>query len=534
LFELTSINFPGYSLENLMIADIIELEGKNCVFDISNPGIAYDTDDRVKLVNARIVDVENGRYFGPQVNLVIQKGKIIALPGLHGQPVDFPADVVIDLHGMTMIPGLFNTHCHLQFFERSKFRELQIKKNLADCLERGVTNIRDTLCFDLEENRVLVERIACGDLRGPRIHQAIHVGPIGDTYAPRQGLMTRFMFPLIGMPLINYSDKRSGVVVFRPDASVREVRDAVQRASDERGAAAIKFCDQQEHFLSYKPGARVITGKQLEAAVDEAARRGLPTTMHNVTVDGFRQSTTVGITSLAHMPIDGELTEADANLLAASKTVIEPTFTVAYYMSYNMKGSPVFNHPEIQRMSKYRDATFAAYMKETWLPELQKIHERRHESLQTGEMKLYHFVDLSTPFRFYTRYITAGGRNLRLLVEGGAGRRLACGSDAGPSDCSPAVIDQELSMFDFVLNRDDQKLFTAADALCAATLNSARSMGIEAQFGSIKAGKTADLAVLNGDPLQDFHLIGRPVQALFMDGKLVVNHCILKATQPIL
>ena len=39
-------------------------------------------------------------------------------------------------------------------------------------------------------------------------------------------------------------------------------------------------------------------------------------------------------------------------------------------------------------------------------------------------------------------------------------------------------------------------------------------MGVEGRFGSIQPGKIADLVVLEGDPLQDFHLIGKPVQAL--------------------
>jgi hypothetical protein len=33
------------------------------------------------------------------------------------------------------------------------------------------------------------------------------------------------------------------------------------------------------------------------------------------------------------------------------------------------------------------------------------------------------------------------------------------------------------------------------------------------------------IAAMNGDPLTDFPLIGKPVQALFMDGKLVINRC---------
>jgi hypothetical protein len=42
--------------------------------------------DPVKMANARIVDVENGCYFPSQVGLVIQDSKIVAMPGLSGEP----------------------------------------------------------------------------------------------------------------------------------------------------------------------------------------------------------------------------------------------------------------------------------------------------------------------------------------------------------------------------------------------------------------------------------------------------------------
>jgi cytosine/adenosine deaminase-related metal-dependent hydrolase len=80
-------------------------------------------------------------------------------------------------------------------------------------------------------------------------------------------------------------------------------------------------------------------------------------------------------------------------------------------------------------------------------------------------------------------------------------------------------------MLDFILNRDDQPALSAAEILRTATIQSARSMGVEEQFGSIQTGKIADLVVLEGDPLQDFHLVGKPVQALFKEGNLVINRC---------
>ena len=89
-------------------------------------------------------------------------------------------------------------------------------------------------------------------------------------------------------------------------------------------------------------------------------------------------------------------------------------------------------------------------------------------------------------------------------------------------------------MFDFVLNREADAAFSAADMLRVATIQSARSMGVESQFGSIQPGKVADLVVLDGDPLRDYRLIGKPVQALFMDGNLMINRCGLEMIQPTL
>jgi imidazolonepropionase-like amidohydrolase len=362
-------------------------------------------------------------------------------------------------------------------------------------------------------------------VRGPRIIQAIHVTPAGGTYAPRQTLKARLLFSAMGLPTIEYGARQSGVVTFAPDASAQEVRDAVDRAIDERGAEVIKLCDQPEHFLDYKPGAAVPTGEQMAAAADQARRRGLPSTMHNVTLAGFRHGIEAGLNSLAHLPMDGTLTEADALRLLRSVTFIEPTVKVGYYMSYSMKGSPFAGHPEIARLDTLRDATMAERVAESWLPALQESKLGYHRLLKSGEMKLYGFLDLSEPYRFYSRLIPVGGQNLRLLVQQGAGKRLGCGSDAGPVACSPSVIYQELSMLDFVLNRDGHRLFTPADVLRVATIQSAHALGKDEQYGSIAPGKVADLALLDGDPLQDLSLIGKPVQALFMGGKLVINRC---------
>jgi len=94
--------------------------------------------------------------------------------------------------------------------------------------------------------------------------------------------------------------------------------------------------------------------------------------MHNVTVAGFRHGIEAGIDSLAHLPMDGALTEADAARLLDSATYVKPTVTVGYYMSYRMKGSPFAGHPEIARLDPLRDVTMAERVAESWLPALQE------------------------------------------------------------------------------------------------------------------------------------------------------------------
>ena len=96
--------------------------------------------------------------------------------------------------------------------------------------------------------------------------------------------------------------------------------------------------------------------------------------------------------------------------------------------------------------------------------------------------------------------------------------------------CTPAMVGLDLLMLNHVLKgKPDGKQLNGAEAIKIATINSARSLGLDEKFGSIETGKTADLIILDGDPLEDFRLIGSRVAALFMDGALVINNCGLQA-----
>ncbi len=154
---------------------------------------------RVELRNGRIVDVINGRYYDAGTSITLHGGKIESIgsgPNLAGEPADVTPDYSIDLQGKTVLPGLYNTHIHFSgagttrvpglgdILRPKRHNEEQIVKSLADCLTHGVTTVRDAgLVADLRVHQTLKERILTGELPGPRILQAVVVGPDGFLYA---------------------------------------------------------------------------------------------------------------------------------------------------------------------------------------------------------------------------------------------------------------------------------------------------------------------------------------------------------------
>ncbi len=241
----------------------------------------------VELKNGRFVDVKHERFFNSGVRLLIQGTTIVAMPGLEGETVNMTPDYTIDLHGKTAMPGLFNTHCHVSMagptlaFTNLKdirlgkrYSEEQITKNMLECLAHGVTNIRDAWSEDLRDIQYVKDCIASKKILGPRILQSVAVGPTGSYLAAMYYFMPRLMFGLFGIPNVDHSDKEAGIVEFPVDAKDSQVRDAVDRAVDERNAQAIKIGEERKHIATHKP-LTIMTIKQLRALVNQAKKRGL-------------------------------------------------------------------------------------------------------------------------------------------------------------------------------------------------------------------------------------------------------------------
>ena len=192
--------------------------------------------------------------------------------------------------------------------------------------------------------------------------------------------------------------------------------------------------------------------------------------------------------------------------------------------SWKLRGDRSNDHPELTRLTAFRDRTytFAAIADEYYIPELRASVMNGYRRCASGRLKIVGIIDMSAVLAWDAKTVI-GFENFRLLHRHGV--PMTTGNDTIPP-CRPAMMALELLMFDHVLKgAPDGVSFSGVDAVKIATINSARSLGLGKAFGSIDSGKTADLVILDGDPLEDFRVIGSRVAALFMDGKLVINNC---------
>jgi imidazolonepropionase-like amidohydrolase len=493
-------------------------------------------DAKVELKNGRFIDVLNGVYLAPGTRLFIQGQKILAIKGPSEQEGGLKPDFCVDCQGKAVLPGLFNTHCHLTITSPTTlpdrkdlkgfktYGDKQMEKNMAECLIHGITTIRDAYAEDLRRTRSLRERINRGEIPGPRFLQSIVVGPPGGYLLEKVGTVMRWMRSSLGIPSVDHSLPYSGGVEFRVEATEQEVRDAVDRAIDERGAEVLKLGEQKENMTNYKPTSTLMTPLQMNAAADQARKRGLRSTIHQVALSSFRRAVEAGISSLAHLPRDGVLTQADIEAFLAGGCFIDPTLSVPYDVSYPIPGEPSADDPDMKLLCEFRRRVHKDLVQEYWIPEFQAGALKHHTKADSGKMKVFGFLPMTTMFKYYAPAAVYGAKNIRLLFQSGA--RITLSNDGGIPPCTPAMMQHEINLMDLFLNKGSgENLFTGAEAVRMATINSALCLGLEQDLGSIEAGKTADLVLLDGDPLADPHLVGSRAAALFKDGRLVINNC---------
>lgn len=72
----------------------------------------------------------------------------------------------------------------------------------------------------------------------------------------------------------------------------------------------------------------------------------------------------------------------------------------------------------------------------------------------------------------------------------------------------------------------------AVEILKQATINSAKINGTDVERGSIKVGKRADFAIVNGDPIDDLSIFNYPCSVVIKDGQIVARDGMVMHTDP--
>ncbi len=261
---------------------------------------------------ARYLDVVSGQMVSPAV-IVIEDDKIAAV-----NPSVRPAGATtIELGDRTLLPGLMDSHTHLNYDLVEGWETEFVRFTPGDFALRGVPNARKTLLAGFTTVRdlgtgygfsdvALENAVEEGWIVGPRIIPAGHALSITGGHCDVTGFG----------PGIEPENYVSGVA-----DGVDEVLKAI-RYQIKHGARVIKIC-ATAGVLSFEGpvGALQYSPEELKAAADEAHRHGVKIAAHAHGTEGIIASSEAGIDSVEH---NSMMTDEAAKVIKKNGTFIVP------------------------------------------------------------------------------------------------------------------------------------------------------------------------------------------------------------------
>ncbi len=424
-----------------------------------DPGRTYSAvkAETVVFVNARVFSGANSPLESGQT-LLIDGGLIAAV----GDDVAIPEHAaVVDLEGMTVLPGLIDMHAHL-YANTGLAMESQHRAYPTLYLAGGVTTIFSPGEYEPDLTDALRERIANGGEVGPTILQA---GPYFDSSPSAIGWI---------------------------------------QGSESTSAAAEKYELWKDRIDAVKVYTS-ITEEQLELLISKATRDGKFVTGHLESVPGNR-AIALGIDGLEHGLLSfSEFGYAGDDVWRHICRISEVDLSSDTMRATirNIVGNGVYVAPTIVTL-------------QSMLPDFEPVASNwSHFTSARVEGFVQRLVENAMPSEL-------DAKCMENLVEKqiqfvGALHEAGGIVVAGTDPVLPSLIPG------YGLHRELANLVAAGltplEAVEAATIVSARILGLAKDRGTIEPGKKADLYVVKGDLSKDIGVLGQ--------GVLVVKNGIL-------
>jgi imidazolonepropionase-like amidohydrolase len=452
------------------------------------------------LVGGTVIDGNGGAPITDAV-VVVTGSRITAVGPRTSVPI--PADAnQVDARGRWIVPGLIDTNVHLSLYGgqndryeslvryQPRQREIVLEAAQID-LSYGVTTVRDSYgaLIPLTEVRDAINR---GEKIGARILAAGNILGWSGPYS--------FSFSRVTSPLTLFQEQMNDYIA--QDAG----EELMAMTPDELRRALNKYVDKGPDFIKYgatshfaEPTFIGFSVEAQQALVEEAKRRGRFVEIHATSVEGLRVALAAGVDGIQHPELlDGRDLPDDIVALLRERGIVCSMLT------------STITGPAWQRHLKSRDEAVKkreeAEKSGRGIQREKTSAERRKEDSDMGAG------------------LEARRRNAQKLIRGGA--LVTPGTDsywaAAPElTRTPKFEEQDHGIGTIMAIEGLVELgMTPAQAIVAGTRNGATASRRLADFGTIEAGKLADLVVLAADPLAEIKNI-RKVEMVFKDGRAV-------------
>jgi imidazolonepropionase-like amidohydrolase len=458
------------------------------------PGNARSAQESViAIVGATLIDGNGGPAI-PDATIVV-RGKRIAAVGPRAT-VAVPAGArVIQASGKYVTPGFIDTNVHISLYNNGEsmvryedqFTDLVIETAQV-VLKHGITTVRDSYGALLPLIAVR-DSINRGKLIGPRILVA---GNIVGWGGPKSPLFSNAApTTLFDEQMMDFITQGSG-------------EELIEMAPDELRVAINKYLDKGPDFIKYGGTSHTnslitFSPRQQEAMVEEIHKRGKFAEVHSTNPEPLRISVMAGIDLIQHPEVHSVAMPDDLVKLIVERGVI------CSILSNGITGKPWADYQKRQQRSdsaradSVRNDTLGLgrRVKTGW--ELRNEAQAKRTAVRrTNAEKLIKGGCVTTPSTdTYLSGAPEFSRTPRTDLH------------AMPGTATLAAIEGlvELGM-------------TPAQALVAATKTGAiASQGLK-DYGTIEAGKLADILVLDADPLADIKNI-RKLSLVMKEGDII-------------